>query len=73
MAIIMLIQKNKINEYGDLISLEIIPLRPIQNQKRTHIDANKRIIFVDAILKKLIQKKEINIKFKNGANHKLIY
>ena len=63
MAIIMLIQKNKINEYGDLISLEIIPLRPIQNQKRTHIDANKRIIFVDAILKKLIQKKEINIKF----------
>ena len=57
MAIIMLIQKNKINEYGDLISLEIIPLRPIQNQKRTHIDANKRIIFVDAILKKVNSKK----------------
>ena len=52
---------------------EIIPLRPIQNQKRTHIDANKRINFVDAILKKVNSKKEINIKFKNGANHKLIY
>ena len=57
MAIIMLIQKNKINIYGDLICLEIIPLRPIQNQKRTHIDDNKRIIFVDAILKKGNSKK----------------